>query len=71
VVGVDWVEVTRLAREMAILGEDISGLRSSVHDPFSFTPSTQFVVVACHFWKKEKETNMFNFGTTLRMPNSM
>jgi hypothetical protein len=42
----NWVEATRLAEEMAAPGRDISGLRTSVHDPLSFTRSTQFVDVA-------------------------
>jgi hypothetical protein len=67
-VGRDWVEATKLAEEMAPSGDGISDLRTSVHDALSFKSSTQFVDVGCYSWKMEKETNVFDFVTTLRMP---
>jgi hypothetical protein len=69
VAGRDWIEVTRLAEEMAASGYRIPGLSTFVHNSLSFRRGTQLVDVGCHSWKMEEETNMFNFRATLRMPN--
>jgi hypothetical protein len=54
---------------MAALGDGSSSLCTSVHDSLSFKRSTQFADVGCLSWKMAKETNVFNFGTTVRIPN--